>query len=191
MEKCVLCRTVDDRAARCDGNLRDHGGVYRCMTPARLPLMIAAPLSALFLTLALIAFAEGPGTSAGVPLHVYPIPPDPPRDGACNYRRLVVELDADGKVWINDTETPIDQLRPRLAEIFENRYLKEAFVVADSSVSYQQLVDFYSRIEGASPGLNAMLFSGDLRRAEEQRAVVPCVFFRDMIPGVVEPGAKR
>jgi biopolymer transport protein TolR len=141
---------------------------------------IAAPVSALFVLLALAAFEERQHTSVGVPLHVYPIPPDPPKTWGCNSRELVVVLDEKGKVWINETETPLDQLRPHLAEIFENRYLKRVFVVADSSVSYEQFVDFISRIEGASPGLEVMLFSGDLRRAQEQRAVVPCVFLPGM-----------
>jgi biopolymer transport protein ExbD len=153
------------------------------MDAGKIRLLLAAPLAALFLILLLATFATRQRGAQGVPLRVYAIQPDTnARAEGCNSRRLVVWLDAEGAVRINETETPLDKLRSHLTEIFENRSVKQVFVVADSSVSYQQFVEFYSRIDGASPGLEVMLFSGDFRRAQERRAVVPCVF----LPGMVK-----
>ncbi|MGB8259430.1 MAG: biopolymer transporter ExbD [Terracidiphilus sp.] len=143
--------------------------------------MLAAPVSALFLVLALVAFGARQHSSAGVPLRVNAIPPDPPAPIACDSMEIVVELDGAGKVRINGFELAREQLRGKLSEIYENRYVKKVYVMADSSVSYQDFVDFLSRIEGASPGLQVVLFSGELRRRQEEKAVFPCVFLSSPI----------
>ncbi len=80
---------------------------------------------------------------------------------------MVLWLTRDGRMWMNDYEVPPDRLRARLAEVYEYRMLKNVYVVADSEVSYGQFADFMSRIVGASPNLNVILLSGQLRREVE------------------------
>ena len=70
-------------------------------------------------------------------------------------------------MWMNDYEIAPDRLRAKIAEVFDNRMVKRVHVVADSDVSYGQFADFMSRIVGASPNLNVILLSGQLRREVE------------------------
>jgi biopolymer transport protein ExbD len=145
----------------------------------RLRAMLAAPVAAVFLLLVLVGFAARQRAEVGVPLWFYPKDRGSEDEiGVCNYRRLVVWLDRDGTVRINETRIPPGTLRARLAEIFEYRAFKQVFVVADSGVSWQQFLSFFSQIEGASPGLEVVLLSGELRREAERGEAYPCA----MIP---------
>ena len=67
-------------------------------------------------------------------------------------------------MWINDYEAAPEDLTPKLHVIFENRYVRRAYVVADSDVSYGSFADFLSRIALVKPKLDYVLLSGDLRR---------------------------
>ncbi|MGB8260856.1 MAG: hypothetical protein WCE75_10920 [Terracidiphilus sp.] len=137
---------------------------------------MSAPLAAVFLLLTLVAFAGRQGQTAGFRIHIYPLHPVEHPESECNWRQILLRLDGDGAVRINETHVPIEELRARLANIFDNRAVKQVFVLADSNVSYQSFMEFFSQIDGASPGLEVVLISGDLRSAAEQELIFPCVF---------------
>ena len=59
-------------------------------------------------------------------------------------------------------------MRGKIADIMENRWYKRVYVVADSEVSYGKFTDFMSRIVGASPDMQVVLLSGQLRHEVEQ-----------------------
>jgi hypothetical protein len=68
---------------------------------------------------------------------------------------------------MNEYEIAPDALSAKIAEVFGNRYVKKVYVVADSDVTYGQFADFMSKIVGASPNLNVILLSGQLRHEVE------------------------
>ena len=146
------------------------------MDLAPLKASLAPPIAALFLLLALVAFAPRQKPSAGVPLRFYPPECQAKCQEPCNARRIVVSLDREGTIRINETTWALSDLRPKLSEIYENRYVKDIFVIADHGVAYQTLLDFFSQIDGASPGLEVILLSGETRRAVEDGEMFECVF---------------
>ena len=138
--------------------------------------MLAPALASVFVILCLCAFiARQPKPAEGVPIHLYPLHQKPNISGGCPNRQVVLWLTRDGKMRIDDTEIQPDRLRPILAEVFENRYDRRAYVVADSDVSYGQFADFISRIVGASSNLDVVLLSGQLRHQAETEPVFECL----------------
>lgn len=62
---------------------------------------------------------------------------------------VVVTIDKGGKTFINKDEIPAGDLRSRLTTMFESRNKKEAFLKADSSVPYGEVVRAMADIKGA------------------------------------------
>jgi biopolymer transport protein ExbD len=138
------------------------------MDPFRSRTLIAPAMASLFLVLSLCAFVVQRPESVGMQIPLLPLHPEAHPSGNCNARELVLWLTQDGKMWINDYEQSPDKLRGKIADIMENRYYKNLYIVADSGVSYGKFADFLSRIVGASPDLHVVLLSGQLRREVEQ-----------------------
>jgi biopolymer transport protein TolR len=62
---------------------------------------------------------------------------------------VVVSIEKNGKLFINDTETPTTELRSRLSGIFATRAKKEVFLKADKDVPYGEVVQAMAEIKGA------------------------------------------
>lgn len=138
------------------------------MDSDRLRTVLSPTLASLFVILLLCVFiVRRPIPAEGLRIPLYPLHPESKVSGVCNARAIVLWLTKDGRMWINNFEARPDELRPKLAEIFENRAVKKAYVVAHSDVSYGQFADFMSRIVGASPNLQVILLSGKLRKEVE------------------------
>jgi biopolymer transport protein ExbD len=133
----------------------------------RLRTMLAPAFAGLFVILLVCFVMVRRPTTGGVWIHLYPLHPKSNPSGVCNYREIVLWLTKDGKMWMNDYQVPSGGLRAKLAEVFGNRMIKKVYVVADSEVSYEQFVDFMSKIVGASPDLHVILLSGQLRQEVE------------------------
>lgn len=63
--------------------------------------------------------------------------------------RLVVTIDKDGKVYIDELETPLATLGEKLKYIFSNQENKEVFLRADSSIPYGVVVEALAEIKKA------------------------------------------
>ena len=63
--------------------------------------------------------------------------------------RLVVTIDKDGKVFIDELETPLATLGEKLKYIFSNQENKEVFLRADSSIPYGVVVEVLAEIKKA------------------------------------------
>ena len=62
---------------------------------------------------------------------------------------VVVTVDKNNKVFINKEETPVDDLRSKLTDLFATRTKKEVFLKADASVPYGEVVRIMADIKGA------------------------------------------
>jgi biopolymer transport protein ExbD len=158
------------------GNILETYGVSISMELIRIRARVAPALASLFVILLLCMFeARRPVASAGLRIPLYPLHPEPHPSGICNARAVIFWLDRDGKMRINETETQASELRNRVHEIFEDRTVQRAYVIADSEVSYAQFADFLGRIVGATQKLDVVLISGQLRREVETEPTFECV----------------
>ena len=62
---------------------------------------------------------------------------------------VVVTVDKNNKVFINKEETPANDLRSKLTDLFATRTKKEVFLKADASVPYGEVVRIMADIKGA------------------------------------------
>jgi biopolymer transport protein ExbD len=152
---------------RIRGNIIVAGGVCISMDPNRLRMAMAPVLASVFLILSLCSVVARRQSSTGIPFHLYPLHPETNLSGVCNSRAIVLWLTRDGRIWINDTEVAPATLRKKLGEIFENRTVQRAYVVTDSEASYYEFANYMSSISGATPRLDVVLLSGQLRREVE------------------------
>jgi len=128
-----------------------------------LRALFAAPLAALFLILALCTFALQRPSSVGMYLPITRVRTIADYDCPGVDRTIIVLLRKDGSYWINETQVPANELRPRLAEIYENREEKILPLFADPEVSYGQFADFYSKVESSTSNLHIILRTRQLQ----------------------------
>ncbi len=129
----------------------------------RLRSLLAAPMAGLFLILALCTFAVQRPASMGIQIPLLKVRTHPYKD--CDFlsdRNIVVQLHNDGSTWINETRVSAGELRPRLAEIYENRMKKVIFVRPDPEVSFGNFADIYNEVASSTNDLHIILSTRQL-----------------------------
>ncbi len=63
--------------------------------------------------------------------------------------QVVVTVDAEGRVFINDEELPLDSLRATLADMMADRAERSVFFRADRAVNYGTAMRVMAEIKGA------------------------------------------
>jgi biopolymer transport protein ExbD len=141
-----------------------------------LRVLLAAPFASLFLVLSLCAFVIQPPASTGFRIPMVRLHRNSQEGLVCDGRSEFVRLTKDGKIWINETELPMNQLRPTVTTLMENRAERVIYVVVDSDVSYGQFADLLDKVEGTTADLHILVISGENRRTLE-RGLDPCDYF--------------
>jgi biopolymer transport protein ExbD len=154
-----------------EGTIRDDAVSTTGMDLSWLRSLLAAPLVCLFMILVVCSLEVSQPHSVGIRVPIVQLPPQPQPAYECNAISLTVWLTKDGKIWINNTETPAKELTERLAEIFEYRMHPVVYVFADHKVTFGQFADFMARItavKATRPRLSIVLVSGQLREEVER-----------------------
>jgi biopolymer transport protein ExbD len=134
----------------------------------RLRALLAAPMAALFLILALCTFAVRRPASVGIRIPMVRTP-DNYRYVCSDPNRIVfLRLAEDGTMWLNSTVIPPDRLTTIVKEVMENRGDRIIYVAADPRVSFGQFVDFLGRIPAARMNLHVALLTDKLRQDFEE-----------------------
>ncbi|MGA3045944.1 MAG: hypothetical protein ABSD67_04940 [Terracidiphilus sp.] len=141
----------------------------------RLLGLLAAPFASLFLVLSLCAFVVRMPASTGVRIPMVRIHHNPDELTDCGGRSEFVRLTKGGRTWINDSETPADQLAPAVASLMENRAERVVHVIVDSDFSYGRFAEFLDKVARSTTGLHVVVISGEVRKAFEQ-SHAPCDF---------------
>lgn len=125
------------------GARRRRGRRYRPMAEINV-----TPFVDVMLVLLIVFMVAAPLLTAGVPVEL------PQGQGSAlqsDGEPLTVSVDQEGKIFIQETEVKLDELRPRLAAITEARAkLDETiFVRGDRSTNYGELMRVMGRIAAA------------------------------------------
>ena len=112
--------------------------------------MMAAPFSALFLVLAVCAFAPRQ-PAEGTHLILLSARPCPPCcvDG----REEIVHWGPGQEVWINEERVGAEKAPARIAELMENRAERAIYLMPDREVPYQEVTELASRLQASVDGL--------------------------------------
>ncbi len=63
--------------------------------------------------------------------------------------RLIITINKDGKVFIDELETPLETLQEKLQYIFANRSDREVFLRADADIPYGLVAKVMAELKGA------------------------------------------
>ena len=131
-------------------------------------------MASLFLVLSLCAFVVQKPESVGIIMPVPKVRTIPEDHCPVLDRTIFVQLHKDGSYWINETQMPANELRTRLAEIYENRAEKFIYMVSDPDVSYGEFANFYSRVAFSDSDLRIVLLTRQIQAQVEQCSLGSC-----------------
>jgi biopolymer transport protein ExbD len=140
----------------------------------RLRALLAAPMASLFLVLSLCAFMLQRPAPVGIIMPLAKLHAAPGNHCGALDRTIFAQLRKDGSYWINETQIPANELRCRLAEIYENRGEKVIYMLSDPDVSYGEFVNFYSRAASSDSDLRIVLLTRQIQAHGEQCPVGRC-----------------
>ncbi|MDP6031374.1 MAG: protein TolR [Alphaproteobacteria bacterium] len=104
------------------------------------------PMVDVMLVLLVIFMVTAPLLTVGVPV-------DLPKTKAAVLTEaeepLVISLNAEGKIFLQETETDLDGLVPRLQAITENKADTRIFVRGDKAIAYGRVMELMGRVASA------------------------------------------
>jgi biopolymer transport protein TolR len=96
------------------------------------------PFVDVMLVLLIVFMVTAPLLTAGVPID---LPETRARLLGQDREPLAVSIDGAGKVFLQNTEIPVDELVPKLMAISENGYNQRIFVRGDRTVDYGKVME--------------------------------------------------
>jgi biopolymer transport protein TolR len=96
------------------------------------------PFVDVMLVLLIVFMVTAPLLTAGVPID---LPQTRARALGQDPEPLAVSINQEGKVFLQNTEIPVDELVPKLMAISENGYQQRIFVRGDRTVDYGRVME--------------------------------------------------
>jgi biopolymer transport protein TolR len=104
------------------------------------------PFVDVMLVLLIVFMVTAPLLTAGVPID---LPQTRARLLGQDREPLAVSIDNAGKVFLQNTEIPVDELVPKLMAISENGYNQRIFVRGDRTVDYGRVMEVMGMLNSA------------------------------------------
>lgn len=121
---------------------RRHGGA----SAGRMSDINVTPFVDVMLVLLIVFMVAAPLLTAGVPIDLPKTTANPLNE---DREPLSVTVAADGKIYLQETETPQDQIIPRLLAISENGYDQRIFLRGDKTVDYGRIMEVMTMLNTA------------------------------------------
>jgi len=119
---------------------------YKRRTYRPMSEINVTPFVDVMLVLLIIFMITAPLLTVGVPV-------DLPESDAAPINEpeepLVISLDADGVIFIQETETPLENLVPRLLAITENRPDTRIYIRGDRTLAYGEIMALMGHVSAA------------------------------------------
>jgi biopolymer transport protein ExbD len=107
------------------------------------------PMVDVMLVLLIIFMVITPMLSKGVTVDMVKTHNPIPMQAADKSDAVVIAVQRDGKTYLNTTQTPPDQLTPKVKDMLTNRLDKEVFVRSDQRAKYQTVLDVVQNLQAA------------------------------------------
>ena len=120
---------------------RGGGGGYRPMAEINV-----TPMVDVMLVLLVIFMVTAPLLTAGIPVNLPQTKADTLSEPT---EPLVVTVNAEGKVFLQETEVPVDSLVARLQAITANKPDTKIYVRGDKAINYGRVMEVMGLIKGA------------------------------------------
>ena len=104
------------------------------------------PFVDVMLVLLIVFMVTAPLLTAGVPID---LPQTRARLLGQDREPLAVSIDNAGKVFLQNTEIPVEELVPKLMAISENGYMQRIFVRGDRTVDYGKVMEVMGLLNSA------------------------------------------
>jgi biopolymer transport protein TolR len=148
-----------------NGGGRRRRGSYRPLSEINV-----TPFVDVMLVLLIVFMITAPLLTVGVPVD---LPKTKAKSIAESEEPLVISVDAEGLVFIQDTEVEIENLVPRLRAITENKVDTRIYVRGDKSINYGRVMEVMGSVNVAGftrVALVAELPKGLNRKRREKTA---------------------
>jgi biopolymer transport protein TolR len=122
---------------------RNGGGGRRRGSYRPLSEINVTPFVDVMLVLLIVFMITAPLLTVGVPVN---LPKTKAKSIAESEEPLVITVDAEGVVFIQDTEVEIDKLVPRLKAITESKADTRIYVRGDKDVNYGRVMEVMGRV---------------------------------------------
>ncbi len=127
------------------------------------------PFVDVMLVLLIVFMITAPLLTVGVPVD---LPKTKAKSIAESVEPLVITVNAEGVIFIQDTEVELDNLVPRLAAITDNKADTRIYVRGDKSISYGRVLEVMGTVNVAGftrVALVAELPKGQSRKARKRK----------------------
>ena len=104
------------------------------------------PLVDVMLVLLIIFMVTAPLLAVGVPVD---LPETKAKQIDSNAEPLTISVNGDGQIFLQEDETPYEELIPRLMALASNGYEERIYIRADKSVDYGTVLKVMGAINGA------------------------------------------
>jgi biopolymer transport protein TolR len=118
-----------------------HPGHYRPLSEINV-----TPFVDVMLVLLIVFMITAPLLTVGVPVD---LPKTEAKSIAESEEPLVISVDSEGKVYIQETEVPFENLVPRLAAITDNKPDTRIYVRGDKALAYGRIMEVMGNIQVA------------------------------------------
>ena len=146
-----------------NGHRGFRGRAYRPLSEINV-----TPFVDVMLVLLIVFMITAPLLTVGVPVD---LPKTKAKSIAESEEPLVISVDAEGKVYIQDTEVQIENLVPRLRAITENKPDTRIYLRGDRTINYGRVMEIMGTVNVAGFKRVALVAEwprGHLREAREQ-----------------------
>jgi biopolymer transport protein ExbD len=129
-------------------NKKDEGGKKPKAMPPVADINVT-PMVDVMLVLLIIFMVITPMLSKGVSVEMVKTKNPIPMQAADKSDAVVVAVTKDGKTFLGTTQTPPEELAPKVKDLLLNRLDKTVFVKADSRARYEKVVDVVDNLRAA------------------------------------------
>jgi biopolymer transport protein ExbD len=126
---------------------KDSGPKYKAPPP--VADINVTPMVDVMLVMLIIFMVITPMLSKGVSVDLAKTKNPIPMQAADKSDAIICAVTRDGKTYLNTTQTPAEDLPPKVKDLLTNRLDKTVFVKADSRARYEKVVDVVDNLRAA------------------------------------------